>query len=77
MFASRNHHRRRALKFYASVRVDVRRIASIKDGDAVTGSPPRQKSSRNKVLRRSVKRIRHHVRRGISKEGDLLDLAVR
>src|SRR3989440_12993586 len=39
----------RALKFYASVRIDIRRIASINDGDLVTGSRTRVKVVKNKV----------------------------
>jgi len=42
----------RALKFYSSVRVDIRRIAAIKDGDVVTGSRTRVKVVKNKVARR-------------------------
>jgi recombination protein RecA len=67
----------RALKFYASIRLDIRRIAAIKDGDKIVGNRTRIKVAKNKVAP-PFKQAEFDIMygEGLSLEGDLIDIGV-
>jgi recombination protein RecA len=65
-----------ALKFYASVRLDIRRIGTIKKGDEAIGNETKVKVVKNKVAALQDRRVRHPVRRRHQREGEIIDMGV-
>ena len=67
-----------ALKFYASVRLDIRRIGAVKEGDEVVGNETRVKVVKNKIAP-PFKQAEFIIKygEGISKQGELIDLGVK
>lgn len=67
----------RALKFYASVRIDIRRVTNIKEGETITGTRTRAKIAKNKVAA-PFKKAEFDImyNHGISRHSDVLDLGV-
>jgi len=65
-----------ALKFYASVRLDIRRTGTIKKGDEAIGNETKVKVVKNKVASRSRRPSSIFVREGISRHGEIIDMGV-
>ena len=78
VWKSRNNYRRKSIKFYASVRIDIRRIDSIKQGDAIIGNRTRVKITKNKVAP-PFKQAEFDImyNEGISRTGNILDVGVK